>query len=254
MRNKYLLAVLLLVAIIAGFFYYNHYLNEISPNVPPEDNVTGTTDPEELTEEETPTLLTGDYCIFDYSDYPNKGEEAKAFFDFCEEKIPVIAASLSTTIDRKVNLRFAEEGLASTSGDTISLIKTWSINKPGVLLHEGVHFIQNYGIKAYGRGWITEGLADLVRFKLTKTADEPGWAIGCQGNEDYTFGYGCAAAFFFWMEDYCNYDDIQVPLNQMIVDLRGTDVTMNDMCGKDTEELWNIYEATSPPKRIYPID
>jgi len=199
-------------------------------------------------------ILTGEYCVFDYNNYPDKWEEAESFFDFCEESIPRIEDSLGASANEKVNLAFTEDGFASINGDTISFINTWDLYQPGFLLHEGTHFVQNYGIRDFGRTWVTEGLADLVRFRLTKIQDEPGWAIGCRGDETYTFGYGCAAAFFLWIEDYCNYDNIQIALNEMILGLKGTDSTMENMCGKTTEELWNAYKETAPPERIYPAN
>jgi hypothetical protein len=198
-------------------------------------------------------IISGKYCDFDYGNYLNKKSDAEIFFNFCEKNIPKIANELDVSMNgRKVTLTFSETGFAQTSSDTISFLKTWNPKQPGFLLHEGTHFIQNYGNKARNRGWVTEGLADLVRFKLTKTSDEPGWAIGCIGDQTYKFGYGCTAAFFLWMENYCGHSNIQVALNRMILDGSDTNITLNNLCGKNIDELWNIYKATDPPERIYP--
>jgi len=202
---------------------------------------------------ESAGLFSGKYCNFDYRNYLSKKNDAEVFFNFCEKNIPKIASELGVNLNgRKTTLTFSETGFAGTSGDTISFLSSWNPNEPGFLLHEGTHFVQNYGNKAENRGWVTEGLADLVRFKLTKTSDEPGWAIGCENNQTYTFGYGCAAAFFLWMGNYCGNSNIQVVLNNMILDGSDTNIILNNLCGKDIDGLWNIYKTTNPPERIYP--
>jgi hypothetical protein len=198
-------------------------------------------------------IISGKYCYFDFHNYLDKENIAKAYFDFCEENIPQIAGKLGVEMDgRRVNLKYdgSISAYAQVDGDSI-VFKNW-VKDTGFLLHEGVHFVQNYENKASGREWVTEGLADMVRFELTKVSDEPGWAIGCRTGEGYTFGYGCAAAFFIWTGNYCGKNDIQIPLNKMILDGTDTNVTFNNLCGKNIDELWGIYKATNPLERIYP--
>ena len=200
-------------------------------------------------------MLIGTYCEFNYQNYPNKEAEAKSFFNYCEQKLPLILNSLNSSIGtRKVILLFEKgDAPAWTVGDDRLFINADSTPQyPGFILHEGTHFVQNYQDKTGNRGWVMEGLADFVRFKLSTYSDEPGWAIGCQGTEDYTSGYGCAAAFFSWLENYCSYPNIQIPLNEMILAGSDTDKVLNQICGLNLETLWNKYKSTNPPERIYP--
>jgi hypothetical protein len=198
-------------------------------------------------------ILSGNYCHFDYRNYLEKENVAKTYFNFCEKNMPQIAGKLGIGMDgRRVNLKYDGSISAYAQVDEDSIVfKNWLVNT-GFLLHEGVHFVQNYGNKASSREWVMEGLADMVRFELTKVSDEPGWAIGCRTGEGYTFGYGCTAAFFIWMENYCEQSDIQIPLNRMIIDGTDTNVTFNNLCRKNVDELWVIYKTTNPPERIYP--
>jgi hypothetical protein len=198
-------------------------------------------------------IISGEYCVFDYRNYLEKTNEAEIFFSFCEKNIPQIANFLNVNLGgRKAKLKFVEDGFAYCSGDTIGFIKTWDLAQPGFLLHEGTHFVQNY--KNPNPIWVTDGLADLVRFRLTKKSDEPGWAIGCMGNQDYTSGYGCAAAFFSWMGDYCGQKSIHIIIDGAMREGTSISAVINNVCAKTIEDLWTIYKSTNPPERIYPLE
>ncbi len=200
-------------------------------------------------------LLSGDYCIFDYSNFKKFKKEAENFFKYCETKLSLIRDMLGSNIgNRKAILLFEEGGApAWTVGDDRIFI---NVNNPpeypGFLLHEGTHFVQDYKGLTGDRGWVMEGIADLVRFKLTTEEDEPGWAIGCQGNEDLSAGYGCAAAFFLWVEEKCKVSDIQIILNNMILKGKDTNEVFKELCGKNLTDLWDSYKSTNPPQRIFP--
>jgi hypothetical protein len=72
-------------------------------------------------------------------------------------------------------------------------------NDVGVLVHELTHVVQNY---PSGPQWVSEGLADYVRFDLGyATAD---YGFGCDQFSDYASGYNCSATFLNYVQK--NYD------------------------------------------------
>lgn len=184
------------------------------------------------------------------------------FFSYCEAEMPLIYNILNRSFEgRKVTIFFTNRGvLAGVANDNMFISS--DINVPGglgVILHEGTHFVQNYKNSHYG--FVDEGLADFVRYKLGNVKENNSdWAIGCVGNQDYSYGYGCAAAFFLWIEDYCEYPNIQMRLDKMENNQEEIYSVLNEICGnkiqnpdKPLAELWTRYKATNPPERIYPI-
>lgn len=88
----------------------------------------------------------------------------------------------------------------ASDGTVITVGADWIDQHPGdtgLLLHELVHVVQRYP-----RGhpwWITEGIADWVRYQRVETADErvrPNLA-----GRSYRDGYAVAAAFLAWIEE-----------------------------------------------------
>jgi hypothetical protein len=121
-------------------------------------------------------------------------------------------------------------------------------------LHEGTHFIQNYQ-NSYTKGddfwWRTEGLADYTVYRIG--SDEPGWNIGCSADQTYLDGYGCAAAFILWTENYCKNDNIHIELHNANKGGTSSDKVFAKTCSKTTSELWNIYESLRSTKLTFPI-
>src|SRR6185312_10587552 len=86
----------------------------------------------------------------------------------------------------------------------------------------------------------TEGLADYAHFKLGYTNT---WTCAkCTAMyPHYTSGYGCAAAFLFFVES--NYDpQIAIQLNQALRNRTYSDEFFKKTTGKDLAALWRAFQ------------
>ena len=105
----------------------------------------------------------------EYGDAPDVQEWAEKARDLCEKWYPVISETLASrdfTPPREVKLVFKDEkkGIAYTTGAKITVVADWIRKHPddyGMVIHELCHVVQSY---SKGVGWITEGIADYVRY------------------------------------------------------------------------------------------
>ncbi|TCD00365.1 basic secretory protein-like protein [Pedobacter psychroterrae] len=137
----------------------------------------------------------------------------------------------------------AYEGVAATSGRKIMYSPVYFKENPGdidVVTHEAMHVIQNYGRRS-GPGWLTEGIADYVRYKFG--VDNPGadWALPEYKNtHKYTDSYRITARFFAWLENHGNKGLVK----KLDANLRGrtyTNAIWKVETGKTLDELWMAY-------------
>ncbi len=68
----------------------------------------------------------------------------------------------------------------------------------GMISHEEAHLAQAYS--GDPSGWVTEGIADWVRYSLGQPPPNHGQAATCQGGAHYSGGYECAAALLMFMD------------------------------------------------------
>lgn len=86
-------------------------------------------------------------------------------------------------------------GVAYTNNDTIVVSASYARAHPqdlGMLLHEATHVLQQH----VQGGWITEGMADWVRYSMLH--DQPTQSVPVGGT--YLDGYSTAAYFLQWIE------------------------------------------------------
>ena len=98
--------------------------------------------------------------------------------------------------DTPVTLVFKKEkGIAHTSGAKITISTEWIGKHPddfGMVIHELCHVVQSY---PKGVGWITEGIADYIRyFKYEPRPTPP--KVGAKAS--YKDGYKTSATFLAW--------------------------------------------------------
>lgn len=67
-----------------------------------------------------------------------------------------------------------------------------------MISHEQAHIVQAY--RGDPSGWVTEGIADWVRYSLGQPPPNHGPEATCQGGAHYTGGYECAAALLTFMD------------------------------------------------------
>lgn len=137
------------------------------------------------------------------------------------------------------------EGVAATGGGRTSFNPKWFHAHPGdidVVTHEVMHIVQNYPGGA-GPGWITEGIADYVRYAFGVDNTGAGWTMpDYKEGQSYTNSYRITARFFVWLEQHVN-KSIVDKIDAAMRSNTYTPELWKQITGKDLDELWAAYAA-----------
>ena len=111
-----------------------------------------------------------------------------------------------------------------------------------LMTHEIMHIIQSYP-GGSGPGWLTEGIADYVRFKYGLNNKEAGWSLTpFNKNQHYTNSYRITARFLEWIRQ--KYDKkIIIKLDKHLRNQTYSEDLWKTYTGKDLDELWEIYSS-----------
>jgi len=139
----------------------------------------------------------------------------------------------------------AYDGVAATSNGKVVFNPRWFDRLPGdidVVTHEVMHIVQDYG-RTPGPWWITEGIADYVRYKYGVDNAGAGWSLPeVTDKQNYDNSYRVTARFFAWIVKNKNKNFIK----KMDVVMRKhtyNDETWVKLTGKNPAELWEEYKA-----------
>ncbi|MGC4232086.1 MAG: basic secretory protein-like protein [Niabella sp.] len=135
-------------------------------------------------------------------------------------------------------------GVAAASNGVIKVNPEWMIKNPediDVVTHEVMHIVQNYPGGA-GPGWVTEGVADYVRYKLGVNNAAGNWRLPeFSEKQHYTNAYRVTARFFVWIEK--NYNKKLVKkLDHAMRTKTYTEDFWKKETGKTVDELWDNYK------------
>lgn len=137
----------------------------------------------------------------------------------------------------------AYKGVAATSGDIVRFNPQYFHNNPGdidVVTHEVMHIVQAYPGDA-GPGWLTEGIADYVRFKVGVDNKGANWTLpNFSPKQNYENAYRVTARFLVWLEK----NKRKGIVKQLDSDLRTKTYNAQiweKLTGKTVDELWNEY-------------
>jgi hypothetical protein len=174
-----------------------------------------------------------------------KGWAAKAK-QLCEKHYgPIKDILLAPDLDApdQVALVFAKdmEGVAATSGATITIAASWVKNNPddfGMVIHELVHVVQSY--PEYHPVWLVEGIADYVRFWMFEPASAR--PVVDPDKAKYTDGYRTTGAFLAWVVDAHGGQVITEVSTALRKNIYEPDL-WSRVTGHDLDELWNRYTA-----------
>lgn len=137
-------------------------------------------------------------------------------------------------------------GVAAAGGGLIRVNPEWMRKNPedlDVLTHEAMHIIQSYPNGA-GPGWITEGIADYVRFKLGVNNKAANWTLPeYKSTQRYTDAYRVTARFFLWIEKNYN-DKIIKKLDHAMRTKTYTESFWVKETGKSVDTLWVDYSKS----------
>jgi hypothetical protein len=176
---------------------------------------------------------------------PDVKEWAEKARDLCEKWYPILSeilASKDYTPPREVRLIFRDEkkGIAYTSGSKIIIVADWIRKHPddfGMVIHELAHVVQSY---PGGAGWLTEGIADYVRyFKYEPKPTPP----KVNAKASYKDGYKTSATFLAWLEKAKDKEIIR-KLNGLLRTGKYKEEVFKEWTGSDLDGLWKEFLAS----------
>lgn len=134
-------------------------------------------------------------------------------------------------------------GVAATSGSIVRYNPDWFVKNPGdidVVTHEVMHIIQSYPGGA-GPGWVTEGIADYVRYKMGVDNAGAGWSLTpFSAKHNYNNAYRITARFMVWTEQH--YDKKLVKKLDAAMRTKTYQSSLwKTLTGKTVDELWAEY-------------
>lgn len=137
------------------------------------------------------------------------------------------------------------KGVAATSGGIVRVNPEWMHKHPedlDIITHEAMHIVQSYPDRA-GPGWITEGIADYVRYKFGVNNEAGDWHLPEYNlKQSYRDAYRVTARFFLWIEKNYKKDFVK----KLDADMRNKEYTSEfwkSQTGKTVDELWSLYAA-----------
>ncbi|RBL89071.1 basic secretory protein-like protein [Chitinophaga flava] len=160
---------------------------------------------------------------------------------------PVLANAYNTNTQKTVIfvIDVSYNGVAATSGGRVVYNPEWFRQHPGdidVVTHEVMHIVQAYPGGA-GPGWLTEGIADYVRYRYGVDNAGAGWALpDYTPSQRYDNSYRITARFLIWLEKHV-YDKLVKELDESMRNKTYSPGIWQAKTGKTLEQLWNDYAA-----------
>jgi hypothetical protein len=146
-------------------------------------------------------IVTNSLCKVDATLAPDMLAVAKNIAAVCllnYPKIEQLLAVSSLPAPHPITLTNTTYAIAYTQGADVTLQIAYLRTQPtdmGMVVHELTHVVQGY---PGGPGWITEGIADYVRFQLGYATS---WTyFHCASDVRYTDGYNCGATFLRYVQ------------------------------------------------------
>lgn len=138
----------------------------------------------------------------------------------------------------------AYKGVAATQNGIVSYSPEWFKKHPedlDVVTHEIMHIVQDYG-RTDAPWWITEGIADYVRFKYGVDNAGAKWALPAyKAGQKYQDSYRITARFFVWVEK--GHAGVIKSLDKNMRDHTYTADFWKGKTNQTLDELWAAYIA-----------
>jgi hypothetical protein len=137
------------------------------------------------------------------------------------------------------------DGVAATADGLTRYNPQWFRKNPhdiDVVTHEVMHITQSY---PGGPGWVTEGIADYVRYTMGVANKEAGWTLPASSpTQHYDNSYRITARFFVWLTKNVR-SSIVKDLDKSMRAGTYTDDIWKKLTSKNVDELWAMYSASS---------
>ena len=187
--------------------------------------------------------------VIDVTDSPDSKAWAETAKTLVEAWYPMVVSMLSTHDFKppaEIKLVFKKDlnVPAYASGGSITINGKWIAEHPddlGMVIHELVHVLQQYPHNRANTGWLTEGIADYIRWwRYEPEAPRP----RITENSKMTDGYRITAYFLAWAGK--KYDLRLVP--SLDAALRKGEDPMpifEKLCGKSGDEVWKEFASAT---------
>lgn len=158
---------------------------------------------------------------------------------------PQLVNDFNTDAQRQVtiNIDTTYTGVAYASNGQITISSAWLHKKPedlDLVTHELMHLVQSYPNNA-GPGWLTEGIADYVRYKYGVDNKRADWSLTPFNNsQNYKNSYRITARFLVWASQ--KYDQKLVyKLDNSLRQKKYNESLWKTYTKKDLDTLWIEY-------------
>ena len=157
---------------------------------------------------------------------------------------PLLSKEYNKNTNKEVYFEIdtAYDGVAATGAGKVTYSAAYFKKFPGdvdVVTHEVMHIVQNYG-RSNGPGWLTEGIADYVRYKFGVDNSGAGWALPeFKSTHSYKNSYRITARFLAWLENHNK--GIVKKLDASLRDHTYTIDIWQKETGKPLDDLWKAY-------------
>lgn len=147
----------------------------------------------------------------------------------------------------------AYKAVAEASGGRILFSAAYLKAHPtdiDVVTHETMHIAQGYGYSA-GPVWLTEGIADYVRYKHGVDNIGSKWSLpNYNEKQSYTNSYRITARFFVWLEKKVT-PGLIAKLDLQLRERKYTEQSWVNLTGKTLAELWDAYGKSPAVELTY---
>lgn len=186
------------------------------------------------------------YTLIWINKYSNFNKELKTrLIDTYFITYPKLAKDFNRKTRKSVTFVIDPEykGVAATSGGVVRYNPGWFVKNPSdidVVTHEVMHIVQDYPRRA-GPGWLTEGIADYVRFKYGVANEEGNWSLTkFNEKQSYKNSYRITARFLHWIVTHHDKKFVK----KLDHDLRAGNYSPEfwvERTGSTVDELWEEY-------------
>ncbi|MCX2573065.1 basic secretory protein-like protein [Pedobacter sandarakinus] len=137
----------------------------------------------------------------------------------------------------------AYKAVAEASGNRILFSAGYMKAHPtdiDVVTHETMHIVQGYGYSA-GPVWLTEGIADYIRYKYGVDNVGSKWSLPAfNEKQSYKNSYRITARFFAWLEQNIK-PGLITSLDEQLRAHQYTEQSWANLTGKTVDQLWDDY-------------
>ena len=160
---------------------------------------------------------------------------------------PKLRADFNPAASPNITFRIdtAYKGVAATMGSEIVYNPDWFYRFPedlDVVTHEAMHIVQAYGNNQVP-WWLTEGIADYVRFKYGVNNAAGGWSLPAyKTDQNYDNSYRVTARFLAWIENKIKPGFVK-EMDNVMRSGKFSESSWQTISGKSVGELWSAYAA-----------